>query len=171
MLDNANEDPGTLKSLPRPNPERGQLLIITTTNPNWDDGQHHVETLLGLKQEEVKDSLNAADVPVQAIVGRPLFVDMSQRFRVATGRWWWESHPAADLTVPAVPALFWAAVAREIGNDPARAVAQAMSWLPPVRIPVAALESALGSAGSADKIRDAIARLRRLGLVDAVAGE
>ena len=167
VLDNANQDPGSLKSLPRPAPERGQLLVITTVNPKWDRSQDQVVPLPGLEPDEVEERLDAAGVPVTAIAGRPLFVDVSQRFHEATGRWWWEGHPVADLTAAAVPALFWAAVAREVDSGPANAVAQAMSWLPPVRIPVAALESVQGS----DRVRDIVARLRRLGLVDAAAGD
>jgi hypothetical protein len=97
VLDNANEHPGQLKSLPRPAPERGQLLIITTVNRNWDDGQHQVVPLTGLKPEEVEQRLDATGLPVGAIAGRPLFVDVSQRLHEVTGRWWWEDHPAADL--------------------------------------------------------------------------
>ena len=163
VLDNANEGSGLLRSLPRPAAERGQLLIITTTNPEWDDGRHEVRRLSALLPDEVTARIDAGDVPTGAIAGRPLLVDASRRFHEATGRWWWTDHPADADTAPAA---FWAAAAAELGNGPARTIAWAISWLPPVRIPVAALMSA-----GAGETRSAVAWLRELGLIDAEADE
>lgn len=163
VLDNANEGPALLRSLPRPATERGQLLIITTTNPEWDDGRHEVRRLPALPPDEVTARIGAADVPTEAIAGRPLLVDASRRFHEATGRWWWTDYPAdAD----SAPAAFWAAIAAELGSGPARMIAWAISWLPPVRIPAAALTSA-----GAGATRSAVTRLRELGLIDAEADE
>lgn len=168
VLDNANNAPEDLKSLPRPKPERGQLLIITTTEPEWAKGQHEVVTLSGLTPDEVKKGISTTDVPVEALAGRPLFVDATRRFHEETGHWWWEGQPTADLTTAEVPDMIWAVVAEQIGDGRAKAAAQAMSWLPPTRIPAAALAAA---SGSADGVRDGVSQLRRLGLVDAEAGE
>ena len=164
VLDNANGDPASLKSLPTPAAGRGQLLIITTINPAWDDGQHEVIRLPGLPPGEVAREIAAAGAPVEAIAGRPLLIEASRRFSEATGRWWWAAHPGS---AESAPASFWAAVTEELGDGLGRTVAHAISWLPPVRLPVAALVSAIGT----EQARAAVAWLRQLGLVDLEAGQ
>ena len=71
------------------------------------------------------------------------------------------------MTAESAPAAFWAAIRAEVARSPAVAVAQAISWLPPVRIPVAALHG----VGEPDGAPGSVARLRRLGLIDVAAGD
>ncbi len=163
VLDNANEGPKGLKSLAHPVAERGQLLIITTTNKDWDDGRHTVERLPVLPDDEVTAMIDAADTPVGAIAGRPLLIDASRRFREAAGRWWWTSQP---VDADSAPEAFWSAVEGELDNGHVREVAQAISWLPPVRLPAAALMSVADG-----QTQSAIAQLRALGLIDAEGSE
>ncbi len=164
VLDNANGDHGSLTSLPDPAADRGQLVIITTTNEAWDDGLHEIIRLPALPPDDVADGMGTADIPVELIAGRPLLIGASRRYFEATGRWWWADQLG---TAESAPADFWAAVAGELGDGLPRTVAQAISWLPPVRIPVAALASVAGI----DEVRAAVTRLRQVGLIDAAAGE
>ena len=164
VLDNANEDPGHFNSLPEPNGERGQLLIITTTNEKWDDDRRTVIRLPALPPSDVAASLNTTRIPVEAIAGRPLFIDASRRFYASTGRWWWTGRLG---TATSAATDLWQAAAQELGDSVAREVAQAISWLPPVRLPIAALTS----VGGTDDARTAVTLLGRLGLVDEAAGE
>jgi hypothetical protein len=163
VLDNANEGPKGLRSLPRPVAERGQLLVITTTNKSWDDGQHTVIRLPALPDDEVAAEIDAANTPVEAIAGRPLLIDASRRFRAAAGRWWWTSQP---VDADSAPDAFWAAVDGELGHGRVREVAWAISWLPPVRLPAAALTVVAGG-----QAQSAIDQLTDLGLIDAEGGE
>jgi hypothetical protein len=164
VLDNANGDPRLLRPMPQPAAGLGQLLIITTTNPEWDGQGHRIVRLPALPPDEVAQSIGVLDVPVGAIAGRPLFIEATRRFHDSTGRWWWTDHPADTGSASAV---FWSAVADEIGDGATRTVAQAISWLPPVRIPV----TALVSVDDAADVRSAVSRLRQLGLIDVTAGE
>jgi hypothetical protein len=90
-------------------------------------------------------------------------VDASRRFHDATGRWWWTGQSAS---ADSAPGALWSAAAAELGQRTARRLAWAISWLPPVRIPAAALTSIAGREN-----RSAIARLRDLGLIDAEGDE
>jgi hypothetical protein len=172
VLDNANGDPDKIGALPTPVADRGQLLIVTTTNDAWKDRIPHVIDLDPLVIDldplpgaEVEGELEAG-APLEALAGRPLLVDASQRFHRATGRWWWTTHiPEPGRKDDQAPGLFWAAVNDALARDGlARTVACTISWLPPVRIDRGAVIKAAGG-GTAE----AIASLERLGLIDAEA--
>jgi AAA domain len=165
VLDNANDGPDALRSVPRPDPILRQLLIVTTTSGKWrGDGRRFIE-LDPLELSEVRENLEP-DAPAGAIAGRPLLIEASRRFRQETGRWWWTEHPAdpGDPTGSA-PGALWAAARPEL--SPAEAgLARTIAWLPPVAISA----ETLSSTGGADT-RASLARLGRLGLVDVASDE
>ena len=168
VLDNANDGPDQLKSLPQPVARRSQLLIITTTNPAWRGQGRKFITLDPLPPGEVRASL-VPDAPVDVLAGRPLLVDASRRFHEATGRWWWMGTATDGGDRPeTAPAALWAAVRKEldVAGLPLT-IAQSICWLPPVRIQVAVL----GGDSDPSEVQGAAALLRRLGLVDLKAGQ
>jgi hypothetical protein len=168
VLDNANDGPDGLTSLPEPAAHLGQLLIITTTSPAWCEHDRKFEPLDPLEPAEIRNSLDP-DAPVDVLAGRPLLVDASRRFRQATGRWWWTGTEAdAGATAEIAPAAFWTSVRNARGiTSLAVTIAQAICWLPPVRLQVTALD---GIAADRDT-RGAVDLLRQLGLVDLEAGQ
>jgi hypothetical protein len=170
VLDNANLPPDELRNLlPRPDISKGQLLIITTTNPAWAEHADRPAELPPLDGAEVQGDLDRS-APLEAIAGRPLLVTASRRFRAGTARWWWADQPVlGDDQAGQAPARFWAAVDGELGGgELARTAAWVIGWLPPIRIPLAIIGAVLDNDG---EVGAAIGRLRDLGLVDVEAGE
>jgi hypothetical protein len=168
VLDNANLRPDELSALrPRPDGNRGQLLMITTTDRAWAEHADRFVCLSPLAREEVQGDLDPS-APLDALGGRPLLVSASRRFRAATGRWWWNTEPVSgDDPAGQAPARFWAAVDAELrGFSLAQTAAWAVSWLPPARLPV----SVVGDVVGHQEFAAPIARLRDLGLVDVEAG-
>jgi hypothetical protein len=168
VLDNADQGPDQLSSIPQPAAGLGQLLIITTTNPAWkEEGRQFIE-LEPLPAGDVVGALTP-DAPLDALDGRPLLLNASQRLHEATGRWWWSAESALTIDAAGAPAAFWAAVDGELDRTPlARLLARAISWLPPVALPIPALAGLADDGLSGpDSVRSAIGLLGRLGLAEA----
>ncbi|MFF0161878.1 hypothetical protein ACFYRY_30710 [Streptomyces sp. NPDC005263] len=175
VLDNVEVSPEELRGWPEPSADKGQLLLITTTNRAWARraGMQCVE-LSALSDQDVTEQLDA-DAPSALLAGRPLLVAASRRFREETGADWW-----ARGCVDHAPTAFWTAVRRaveEAGGAEGRAawyVAQALAWLPSVDLDadlVRGVAAALMETDGADRpgdgtTRRAAERLHRLGLVD-----
>jgi hypothetical protein len=166
VLDNADQGPDQLSSVPQPVAALGQLLVITTTSRDWKEGRQFIE-LGPLPPADVVDALTA-DAPLDALAGRPLLLDASQRLHEATGRWWWSAESARTIDAAGAPAAFWAAVDEELGRTPlARLLARAISLLPPIALPVPALTGLADDRPSAsDSVASAIGLLGRLGLAE-----
>ena len=184
VLDNVDVSPEDLKGYPEPSADKGQLLLITTTNAKWAQPRTGVRvvTLPPLESDEVTRELGA-DAPTEALAGLPLLTNASTRFRQETGRDWW-----ADTKPPSAsaPALFWDAVratlfaadGEEGGESAALTLAVSMAWIPPagldldtvcdIVVSVAAATS--GPATTPEAVRLTAQRLYRLGLVDLRAG-
>ncbi|MFD9398229.1 hypothetical protein ACFWA4_05350 [Streptomyces sp. NPDC060011] len=176
VLDNADIAPEDLGRLvPEPDPSRGQMVIVTTTSPQWRDrtGVHFVE-LPPLRDDEVRATLGD-DVPTRAMAGRPLLVDASARFQQQTSRHWWNEGTGGgpDRAVDG----FWAAVRAQIPEHldvNALHLAATLAWLPPARLPMdrvcAVVVGALATARLADTdeeaIRKAARQLHRIGVID-----
>lgn len=176
VLDNANGNPLHLAEFrPRPRPERGQSVIVTTTNHDWAAVADDLVTLDPLGGTDVEDEIPGIDaLGLSAVAGRPLLLDATRRLRqtagalgaVDAGRWW--ARPglagAADPE-QAAPAEFWAAVKEILAGDAVPlAVAQVAAWFPPTQIDRPALASAVGA--TVWDVSQAVKRLSELGVVD-----
>ncbi|MFJ9631397.1 hypothetical protein ACIRU8_27150 [Streptomyces sp. NPDC101175] len=183
VLDNVDVSPEDLKGCPEPSADKGQLLLITTTNAEWAQPRTGVRvfTLPPLESCEVIRELGA-DAPTEALAGLPLLINASTRFRQETGTDWW-----AGREVPAMnaAAMFWDAVQATLGagegeceKTAALALAASMAWIPPAGLElgtacdiVVSVAAATRNPGTmAEAVRHAAQRLYRLGLVDLRAG-
>lgn len=176
VLDNANGNPLHLAEFrPRPRPERGQSVIVTTTNHEWADVADELVTLDPLGGSDVEEEIRGIDsLGLSAVAGRPLLVDASRRLletaralgAVDAGLWWLRPGLAGAVDPEqAAPAEFWAAVKEIVDGDAVPlAVAQAAAWFPPTQIDRRALAAAVGA--TAWEVNQAVKRLGELGVVD-----
>lgn len=165
VVDNADGKPSDLaRYLPKRNPDSQsrQLVIITTTNPDWE----HQPECDAFKRLLASDADLPASLQGQGLDdladGRPLLFDAFARFISATGS------PSALLSANAavadgiVPgaAQLWAAVRTEIDEDSALLTLAARSaYFPPDHQPLDVLAS-----GEAQ--RDGLRRLQSLGMLN-----
>ncbi|MEU1924613.1 ATP-binding protein [Streptomyces albogriseolus] len=179
VLDNVDVGPDKLTDMPVPLPHKGQLVVVTTTAPEWLG--HHpgvvVHRLEPLPDADVKEHLGR-EAPLEALHGRPLLVSASNRFREATGgRDWWTGRDG--LTADGAPHVLWAAVRDELAAGQAEdaaalGLAAALAWLPPAGLdldvvaPVVAtaLAAVHGGAPEPGRLWEAAQRLSQLGMVD-----
>ncbi len=146
VLDNANGGPDALRTwMPRPDPEKDQSVIVTTTNPAWAAlvGTDNARLLEPIEQERDASKLPdwMHDETIAALVrGRVLMITALERLRSTAG-WNTEqlrtatanpSIPSTRRTELAGPAAAWAAMtSAEAFTDEDRAVAHRLAWLPP----------------------------------------
>ncbi|MEV7325261.1 hypothetical protein [Streptomyces sp. NPDC093970] len=179
VLDNVDVSPEDLKGCPEPSADKGQLLLITTTNAKWAQPRTgiRVVTLPPLENDEVARELGA-DAPTEALAGLPLLTNASTRFRQETGNDWWVGR---DLPAMNAPAMFWDAVRATLGAGEAKSeetaaltLAASMAWIPPAGldlgmvcdIVVSVAAATRGAGNTTEAVRQAAQRLYRLGLVD-----
>ena len=157
VLDNADGDPGRLlRWLPQPNQGAGQLVIVTTTNPQW--GRIPDVTTIELPPlslADVEHALGGRELD-ELVDGRPLLVDAFERFLRASG--WQRAALAAcapdegppEERASRGPAALWAAARSALGQDVLR-VAGLIAHLPPDHQPLALLEALQpGATGAVD---------------------
>jgi hypothetical protein len=177
VLDNANDGPGALGRYPRPNPEYGQKLIITTTSRAWEREVDFPEELGPLEETEVQSDLDGY-VPASvltALAGRPLLVEAAKRFHSATKRHWWQDdrpdgEPEAAGSAESAPSVFWERARQALAHTPAAiAMAQTLTWYPPAAISLTALAAATNLEQS--EATAAAVRLWELGVIDLVDGK
>lgn len=167
VVDNADGDPGEIDDLLPAQPRANQLLVVTTTNEQWDRPGWRVVRLHELLPYELAEAFGQEWPPrMRALLGGlPLLADATVRFEKAAGKPWWEIEPVRDGdTVEDVPARIWSAVAHRLGarSDACRA-AEAAAWLPPVDVPFTALTGIVAEPASA-------AAIQSYGLAEEVAG-
>jgi hypothetical protein len=162
VFDNADGDPSkVLGLLPRPDPERLQTLIVTTTNPSWFQLKlvDVFETLDPIDPADVERALGDDAALAPLVAGRAVTLRAFLRYLregdAASLRRHAEGLPDDELRGPA--ALVNAALD---GRDELRPVLRRLALLPPDRLPV--------SEHVADG--DTMAGLERLGLVDLEPG-
>jgi hypothetical protein len=179
VLDNVDVAPDALTDVPVPQPHKGQLVVVTTTRPEWLDHRPGVvvHRLEPLPDADVEQYLGR-HAPLEALDGRPLLISAGARFRAATGgRDWWTGQEA--LTAGRAPQAFWAAVRGELAagrpeDTAALGLAAALAWLPPAGLgldvvaPVVAtaLAALHGGTPVPGRLWEAARRLDRLGAVD-----
>jgi len=181
VLDNVNATPRQLTGRPEPSADKGQLLLITTTEPEWLEERPGVRVvrLSPLKGHEVTEALGTG-APIQALAGLPLLINASSRFRTETRNDWWSGRRD---TAANAPDMFWQAVKAELvtgeGHDgrsdaTALALAVSMAWLPSTGVGFKAACDAVVSVAAAingsppglHDVQRVAQQLYRLGLVD-----
>lgn len=168
VYDNADGDPEEIDKLLPARPKENQLLIVTTTNRAWDRPGWRVVMVDAVPPAELAEHFKQSwNEQVRGLLGGlPLLAAATKTFAATVGRQWWEIEPPHEGDMPVdVPARIWTAAVRCLGaEDPVCRAAQAVAWLPPVTVPVAALaEIVPGSDGAAEQ-------LTGYGLADAVVG-
>ncbi|MGW3942841.1 hypothetical protein [Streptomyces phaeochromogenes] len=179
VLDNVDVGPDKLTDMPVPQPQKSQLVVVTTTAPEWLDHRPGVvvHRLEPLPDADVKEHLGG-EAPLEALHGRPLLISASSRFREATGgRDWWTGRNG--LSADRAPHILWAAVRDALATDRSEdaavlGLAAALAWLPPAGLdldviaPVVAtaLAAVHGGTPASGRIQEAAKRLARLGVVD-----
>lgn len=173
VVDNADGDPADIDELLPAQPKKNQLLIVTTTNEQWDRPGWHVVRLDPLLPGELAATFKQPwpSKVWELLGGLPLLADASARFETAAGVPWWEIEPVREGdTVAEVPGRIWSAVSRRLGpgSDACKA-AESVAWLPPVDVPFTALDGIvtdprtavlLPSYGLAEGVRGANEGLR-----------
>lgn len=162
-LDNADGEPGPiLAGMPRPRP--GQLVVITTTNAEWEHRRDvQVHRLEPLTADEVTRQLGDPTF-VPLVAGRALLVDGFTRLARAL-----DVGPA-DLPVQLKadeadgPMAYWRLAAERALDDDAVHIARLAAYLPPNHVDTAALAT-LDMPGAA------IARLEAVGVLDGAGGD
>lgn len=142
VLDNADGDPGKITPL-LPHPGDGQLVVITTTNREWESvAGVRVRHLPSIDDEHIAKTLQG-DQLTPLVAGRALLLHAFSALLTSTGAGAAEisGHAPApgDVEEPARgPATLWAAL--RVGSDPEilRFCLQ-LAYLPPDQQPVAAL--------------------------------
>lgn len=166
VIDNANANPGTLvEYLPASNPDRGHLVIITTTNVDWTR-EGRVDTVImldPLTDDDLKGRLGSG--PLLTLVGgRPLLLDSFARLRKMVGPDAVDS-AAADpgydqQDESAGPRLLWAIARNGLSASAVRS-AHESAWLPPDNIPVEALPTTVEQ-----RVGDVLEELADHGLIN-----
>ena len=149
VVDNADLRDGRapaelLDLVPEPDPERGQMVIVTSTST--EEWKHHVDRHIVLGRLESDDLPDAVDKAL-AIRGRPLFITAFRRLAGALAadvvdlplrlEEWVRSDDAA--------AILWRAFLHEVDGHPdSIRLARMAAWCPPERIEVAALLDGAG---------------------------
>ena|GEM_PF-533309 len=150
VLDNANGDPGTLRDL-LPDPKPGQMLLVTTTNPQWAEAPGF--TAHPLKEVGVGDLGRFGQGEIADLIeGRPLLLEAFERL-AEHSRWDGESVPTPGSGLRAElrgPDAFWSLL-REEGElgDTASRTASFAAYLPANGQPVEVLERLVPGAGQA----------------------
>lgn len=168
VLDNADGEPERLlPNLPRPNDR--QLVVITTTNPDWRQLPGFVVwDVPPVDDEEVADVLGGSEL-LTLVAGRPLLL---RAFRRLGSELRWSGvqiakHAPTDPMDEEArgPATYWAALrqAPEFGDEEVKTSAYS-SYLPPDYQPVALLADLVPPAN------DVVVRLAALGLVSYETG-
>lgn len=166
VLDNADGDPGPLRRLtPTPEPERQQLVIITSVNEQWyEQPDVRVIELEPLPEREIAGTIGHKRL-VELAEGRPLLADAFVRLlRVAGAQ---EIEDAINNVTAQViegellgPAVVWDAIEHSTSfTTEQRWLAVLMALLPPDHQPLGVLEAIDNSA------RQAVGELSRWGLV------
>ena len=151
VLDNADGDPHALLSLvPRPGPQ--QLVLITSTNREWDLVPNVIPVdLPGVRDVQVQRELGSPEL-VALVAGRPLLLEAFRALMRATGRsgaqiaaFAPEDAVADDLRGPL--ALWRAARDARLLEEVDLLVCLEIAYLPPGQQPVAVLERLHDNAG------------------------
>lgn len=162
VLDNADGDPGKIAPL-IPRPGEGQLVLITTTNPEWENvAGVRVRKLPPIEDDRIAGDLDGGHL-VPLVAGRALLLHAFKALMASTGA---TPDQVAALTpargdVPEPlrgPAALWAAIRTRLDAAEVRFCLQ-MAYLPPDQQP---LESLLELNAGA---RGTVARLAEAGLV------
>lgn len=150
VLDNANGDPGTLRDL-LPDPKPGQMLLVTTTNPQWTGAPSF--TPHPLKEVGTGDLGRFGQGRIADLIeGRPLLLEAFERL-AEHSNWDGESVPAPNAELRAElrgPDAFWSLLQEgcEFG-DTDLTVACLAAYLPANGQPVEVLERLVPGAGQA----------------------
>lgn len=157
VIDNANGDPRDLRPfLPEPGPD--QLLIVTTTNPKWNDFSAEDPVLLDLLTDE---DLKGFDPELRALIaGLPLLSEGFRRFIEADGtskEMLLEAFDGPDMSEGAGPGALWSSIESLLGPRE-RDLCVLASLLPPNHLPKAPLERISGASPGV------LERLNELGL-------
>ena len=145
VLDNADDDPGRiLPRLPRPGPD--QLVLITTTNREWEQVPGvEVRRLPPVDAERIERDLGGDELR-RLVAGRQLMLQAFRRFMQRTG---WSAAEIAEAAPPEGiaedlrgPAALWSAIRQAPGFDEEKLRMAARSGLlPPDHQPVEALRA------------------------------
>lgn len=160
VLDNADGDPGKLRDL-MPRPRAGQLLLITTTNPDWEDVRGVAwRSLPAVDDADVAARLGGPEL-VRLVGGRPLLLDAFTRLLAAKtldATAVAACAPAGPEDAPeAGPATLWQALRASDGFDEtALRVSACAAYLPPDHQPLATLEALV--PGAREAVRLLVAR-------------
>lgn len=144
VYDNADGDPGNILPL-MPRPQPGQLVLVTTTNPEWE----RVPGIRALRLPALSDETVAAELSgpelVELVAGRALLL---HAFRALLA-WSGESPAAVAARAPTdigaedptrAPATLWAAVRERLGGAIEPFCLQ-LAYLPPDQQPLELLEA------------------------------
>ena len=170
VIDNADRGPAELRGwLAEPDPVAGQLLIVTTTNPDWRDSGFEVLDVHPLLPTEVTDLLEHPKL-VELAAGRPLvinaFVALRRFLELSSEELANELKALGDIDEPTTgPRAFWALL-RDVPRAPAGMVelASILAWLPPDRMPLEVLAAIIPGSDQA------IETLAEAGLVNRLEG-
>lgn len=167
VLDNADGDPAKLsRFLPRPGPPHyRQLVVVTTTNPDWERPNVVVHRLSPATPEEIRERLGT-DRLTDLIDGRALLIDAFSRLIEARPEAVGDVEPGG---ADAGPRAYWRALRGTGVPLPLCALAALM---PPDHLPVERLEALAGAPGDVEELarrglfaldaRGSRARLHRL---------
>ncbi len=176
VLDNADGDPHALLSLV-PGPGPGQLVLITSTNREWDLVPNVIPVdLPGVRDVQVQRELGSPEL-VALVAGRPLLLEAFRALMGATGLsgaqiavFAPEDAVADDLRGPL--ALWRAAREARLLDEADLPLCLEIAYLPPGQQPAAVLEtlhdnaerviSALERGGLAARSADGFLRMHRL---------
>jgi len=131
VLDNADGDPGALRDLV-PDPKPGQMLLVTTTNPQWVNAPDFTPHLLRAVDAAELGEFGRGKV-ADLIAGRPLLLEAFERLARNSS---WDGRsllsPTADLRDELKgPAAYWALLqASDEFGERERKVAIAAAYLP-----------------------------------------
>jgi len=167
VVDNADRGPAELRGwLPEPDPEARQLVIVTTTNPDWRDSGLEVLDIEALRADEVAGLLkNAALVKLAA--GRPLMINAFEALHLFPRLSLEELLDAlgapGDLDDPTTgPRVYWDLL-RGALTAPEVEAASVLAWLPPERTPLRVLAAVDRRSGPAVDTLTSAGLVGRLG--------
>jgi hypothetical protein len=162
VLDNANGDPAELAPwLPRPSRQRGQLLIVTTTNEEWRGRRDALdEEVRALEDQDLLDEMGDARL-VELCGGRPLLANSFARLLAAAGGLFSDLDAVVGpdgITDADGPRVLWQEVHSHL-DAATETTAWLLAWLPPDHVPIELLSKLRGGADHG------VERLEELGLV------